>query len=133
MKSYYVKETELSPKVLLDKENNQFKIIGKSIVENAHLFYEPILEWFKEYFKDPNKKTELIFNFHYINSSSYLQVANLTKILSDNTNHHHINVKWVFDENDDSIEEIGKDLQFTYYMKFNFIELNKTNASKFSF
>jgi hypothetical protein len=97
------------------------------------LFYQPVLKWFEEYFEDPNDKTEIIFHFHYINSSSYLQVANITKIISENTGDHIITIKWFYDENDDSIEEIGKDLQFTYYLNFNFIELNERNAKDYQF
>ena len=133
MNSIYIQATQLSPKVVLDKANNQFQIIGKSIIENAHQFYAPILAWFEQYFEDPNDKTEIIFHFEYINSSSYLQVANLTKIFSENIPDYQINIKWLYDERDDSIEEIGKDLQFTYYMKFNFIELNENNAKDYIF
>ena len=133
MNSVYIQATQLSPKVILDKENNQFQIIGKSIVENAHQFYAPVLAWFEEYFEKPNEKTEVIFHFEYINSSSYLQVANLTKIFSEYTEDNHINIKWVYDEKDDSIEEIGRDLQFTYYLKFNFIELNEANKHEYTY
>ena len=75
MEQLFIKKTDLSPKVLLDKDNNKFFIVGKSIVENAFEFYVPIIEWFKNYFKDPNKSTDLIFFLEYLNSSSFLQIA----------------------------------------------------------
>lgn len=133
MESIYFKESELSPRVDLDKENNKFIISGKSIVENAHDFYVPILKWFIEYFKDPNEKTELVFYLEYINSSSFLQIANLTEIFSQNNKDNKLNIKWLYDIGDDTMREIGDDLQFTYLVKFNFIEVNENNKNEFNF
>lgn len=133
MESIYLKNSQLSPKVDLDKDNNRFIITGKSIVENAHDFYQPILKWFIEYFENPNEKTELIFYLEYINSSSFLQIANLTEIFSLNNKGNNLNIKWLYDKEDDTMKEIGKDLQFTYLVKFNFIEVNDGNFEEFNF
>ena len=132
MESIYIKETGLSPKVDLDKDNNRFIIVGKSIVENAQDFYLPILEWFIEYFNDPNEKTELLFYLEYINSSSYLQIAKITEIFSQNMKNKNLMIKWLYDKEDDTMQEIGEDLQFTYLVKFNFIEINDANIDNFN-
>ena len=42
-------KTEKTPEVILDQDNSVFQISGRSIVENAHEFYAPLLSWFKEY------------------------------------------------------------------------------------
>ena len=120
----FIDKAELSPKVVLDKENNKFLITGKSIIENAQDFYSPILTWFDSYFNNPNNVTELILYFEYLNSSSFLQISNLLDLFSQNINKYNLNIKWLYDIGDEIMKEIGKDLQFTYYVKFNFIESN---------
>lgn len=132
MEQLFIKKTDLSPKVYLDKENKQFFIVGKSIVENAFEFYIPIIEWFKEYFEDPNDSTELIFYLEYINSSSFLQVANIVDLFSKNIK-KKVNIKWLYDKDDDTMKEIGNDLQFTYLVKINFIEMTPQNSEEFDF
>ena len=127
-----IEKNDLAPKVVLDKEKNTFLIAGKSIIENSHDFYNPILIWFKNYFENPNDNTELILYLEYINSSSFLQIANIIDIFSQNMEKHNLNIKWLYDKDDDTMEEIGKDLQFTYLVKFNFIELTNTNIENFS-
>ena len=128
----HIEKNDLSPKVVLDKENNTFLIAGKSIIENSHDFYHPIITWFKNYFENPNDNTELILYLEYVNSSSFLQIANIIDIFSQNMENHNLNIKWLYDKDDDTMEEIGKDLQFTYLVKFNFIELTNSNIEDFS-
>jgi hypothetical protein len=133
MESVHIKKTDLSPKVVLDKDNSNFFITGKSIVENSHEFYRPIIEWFKSYFEDPNDSTELIFYLEYINSSSFLQIANIVDVFSKNIEGNNLNIKWLYDVGDDTMKEIGDDLQYTYLVKFNFIELTDNNREEFNF
>ncbi len=41
-----IKGTDDTPNVILDKDNAQFEISGRSLPEDVTMFYEPILPWF---------------------------------------------------------------------------------------
>ena len=43
------------PDINLDPQQNMFEISGKSLPENAKLFYDPVIEWFEIYAKEPNE------------------------------------------------------------------------------
>jgi len=109
---------QLTPEVILDKGNNTFSIKGKSIFSNGYEFYKPILLWFEEYFKNPNKETELTIYFEYINSSSFFQISLLIILFSKNYKKSNLKIIWLHDEDDEVIEENGTD--FKEMTSFNF-------------
>ncbi|MCF6366463.1 MAG: DUF1987 domain-containing protein [Bacteroidales bacterium] len=123
-----IKKDSLSPKVVLDQESGVFCLSGKSIVENAHDFYTPILNWFKEYFKKPNKSTHLIFYIEYLNSSSALQISNLIFLFSENKKGNQLKITWLYDEDDEAMKETGKEFQYSNTLKF---DVKKFNAEEF--
>ena len=45
MEKIIIKETEVSPEVVFDMENNNFLIKGKSVVTEVDAFYAPLMEW----------------------------------------------------------------------------------------
>ena len=133
IKPLLIKKTELSPKVILDKENNTFLISGKSIVENAHDFYSQIITWFESYFNNPNNNTEIILYLEYINSSSSLQIANLIHLFSKYKDNINLNITWLYDEDDEEMKETGIEFQYTYYVKINLKELKNDISEEFEF
>jgi hypothetical protein len=117
-----IKKTQLSPKVLLDKENESFIISGKSGVENAEIFYGPILNWFINYFKNPNPFTEINLYLEYLNSASSVQIGKLLNMITDNLNKSKITINWIYDIDDELMKEMGKEFQYMYEIKFVFKE-----------
>ena len=47
MEKLIIEETEDTPEIILDPEQNIFKISKISVPENALDFYKPVLEWIK--------------------------------------------------------------------------------------
>ena len=114
-----IEKTKLVPEVILDKENNIFKITGKSITVNAVEFYSEILTWFENYLINPNENTELVLQFDYINSSSSIQLNRLLSLLEKNKNsENQIKVIWVYEEDDELICEMGKELMSSTKLNF---------------
>jgi len=111
LKPLILKKTQLTPLVILDKDNNMFSIEGKSIYSNGYEFYTPILVWFKEYFKNPNITTELIIYFEYINSSSFFQISRLIEMFSENINNSKLKIIWKYDFDDEIIQENGMEFK----------------------
>lgn len=133
IKPIFINKTELSPKVILDKENNIFLISGKSIVENAHEFYSVILTWFKSYFNNPNKSTELILHLEYLNSSSSFQIASLIELFSENQDSNDLYITWLYDSDDEIMKETGKEFKYSDFTNFELKELKDEDYEEFSF
>lgn len=66
MDTYIKESTRSEPKVLLDKENNTFEMLGKSLPENVNDFYNPILAWLEIYAQSPNPQTKFVMKFIYL-------------------------------------------------------------------
>lgn len=125
-----IEKTANSPEVILNKDNNIFQIIGRSIVENSYDFYTPILNWFEEYFKNPNPSTQLSLYIDYLNSSSTLQIMKLIKIFNDKPN---VKVVWVYEEGDENSRETGEEYELASNVKFEFIETDIDSFEDFKF
>jgi hypothetical protein len=128
-----IEKTQLSPKIILDKKNNTFIISGKSGIEDAHEFYQAVFDWFAEYFKNPLEKTEINLYLEYLNSASSLQIGSLIDVFTENRDKTDLVINWLFDEGDDLMEEVGKEFQYTYEMKFHFKELSNVSEDEFQF
>lgn len=119
LKPLQINKTANSPKIILNKEDGIFQIKGRSIVENSHEFYKPILTWFEEYFKEPNTSTKLSLYIDYLNSSSTLQIMKLIKIFNGKEN---VKVVWVYEEGDENSKETGEEYELASNVEFEFIE-----------
>src|ERR1700739_1716220 len=98
MRKIIVEARDNTPEVILDKENGKMEITGYSFPDEAHGFYSEITEWFKEYVKDPNPDTRVVFAFKYVNSTSAKFINDILKkldtiIAAGKT----ASVEWLFD------------------------------------
>ncbi|MCF6366461.1 MAG: DUF1987 domain-containing protein [Bacteroidales bacterium] len=127
-------KTENTPEVILDKENSVFQISGRSIVENAHEFYAPILSWLKEYFKNPNNSTELVLNLDYLNSSSSLQIMKMIFLFEHNKNDSiNLKITWKYDSEDEMSKERGEELMHSTSIKFELEGFENEEFEEFDF
>lgn len=133
IKPIILSKQENSPEVILDKENSIFKISGRSIVENAHQFYKPILQWFVEYFKDPNTYTELSINLDYINSSSSLFLMKIILLFEQNDAKNDLKVIWAYDVEDELLKERGFEIKNTTNINFELKEYESGEYEDFDF
>ena len=107
-----IEETDDSPFVLLDKENNIIEMKGCSMMEDAHKFYEPIREWIIEYVKNPNDYNEFIFHLSYFNTSSTKMIS---KILMEfnklKDSHKPYKILWRHRPDDDYLKRKAREFQ----------------------
>lgn len=84
---------------------------GKSYPENAFDFYKTIKDWLKEYLEESsNEKTVLNLELTYLNSSSLKAYFDIFDILENAQNNgKDIEVNWIYESDDDIIEETGED------------------------
>ncbi len=133
MQEINIEKTVLSPRVILNKTEDFFFIFGKSIIENAEEFYNPVFEWFRNYYKNPNEHTEIIIFLNYFNSATSLQIGNLIELFTENKNSTNLSINWLYEINDELGEDAGKELQYIYEFKFNFIEVPAKKMNIFNF
>lgn len=47
MEAFYRQADDVSPEINFDPANQPFVIEGRSLVENVHHFYEPLMSWLR--------------------------------------------------------------------------------------
>ena len=100
--------TDETPEIILDKENNKFEYLGKSLPEDVKEFYFPVMNWIDEYAKEPNKKTTVTFKMEYFNSASSKQILDiLAKFEGIHNDGHEVEVLWYYFDDDEDMEDAG--------------------------
>ena len=123
MEDLYLKKTANSPEVEFIGDTGELLLEGRSIPEDPGEFFEGLIEWINEYFLSPARKTVMSIRLEYINSGSskyMLEVLRIMKINFDNG--RDIQIKWYFEEGDESIEELGLHYEQTIQIPFEHIE-----------
>jgi hypothetical protein len=109
MENLVVQPTSNTPLVNFDARSGRLLLKGRSIPEDPGEFYERILRWLDNYFDTTNHETELEFQVEYANSGSTKYILEVLK----NLQHHssrgkNIKVVWCYEEDDESIQELGE-------------------------
>jgi hypothetical protein len=110
MNSIKLEGKEDTPRIILDPANDIFEISGRSLPEDAALFYEPIIEWLRRY--SETAKTEISFHFklNYFNTASSKLLLDLLMILEEMANNGtKVFIKWFYDEEDEDMLEAGEE------------------------
>lgn len=111
MENLIIASTIKSPEVKFNI-NGELLIAGKSIPEDSILYYKPLFLWLEEFKKTAPKAIDLTLKLEYMNTSSvriilkFLQ--NLVALSKENIK---LNIKWVYDFDDDDICEQGEIIQ----------------------
>ncbi len=97
-----------TPYVILDKETGQMEIRGYSYPDEALEFYVDLINWFKEYVKEPNADTKLVFDLVYVNSTSVKFINEILKKLDEIiSNGKTASVDWFFMPDDEDMQQLG--------------------------
>lgn len=100
-------------------------IEGRSITEDILGFWNPLLAWTAQYIKEPEKHTLVEIGLEYINSSSSKFINEILQMLASvKDKGMALEVNWSYEEDDESILQLGKDLEALCGTKFNFKEID---------
>lgn len=130
MEKLVIEPTFNSPSVILDPESKQFEFSGESRPENVRKFYLPILEWLDGYAKEQSgmsrseSSSNLLvqFNFEYFNSTSAKYILDIFKALNVlNDLSMEILVKWLYEEDDEDMLEVGQEMSRMSKLDFEYI------------
>ena len=117
MNALYLEGTEDTPKIVLDKDANQFEISGRSLPEDSAEFFAPVLEWIEGYSNEP--LPEMIFHvkLEYFNTASSKLILDILSKLEEIDG---VNVHWYFHEDDEDMEEAGEEFSELVELPFEF-------------
>ncbi len=123
MEEYYVKKTFNTPEVVFSPDGGILKIEGRSIPEDPGDFFDNIIDQLKEYYQNPKPLTRVDIKLEYINSGSSKYMLEMMRILKKNyDNGKDCIVNWYYEEDDESIQELGLHYQTTVQIPFKLID-----------
>lgn len=114
-----------TPSINFNASSGLLKIFGRSIPENPVKFYQPIENWIERFIQTSPVELTLQIHLDYLNTHSTECVLILMKKIesyhkSSNTS---IKIIWNFDEDDEDMEDLGKDLSSLVSVPFDYIEV----------
>ncbi len=122
MKALYIKETDDSPNVVLDKEKRQFEISGKSLPEDVSAFYDPLIKWFESYIKNPLPSTPVTVKMTYFNTASSKLLLDVFMVLEKlEGKDHEVIINWHYPAYDEEMKDAGVEYSEMLDLRFNFI------------
>ena len=130
MTRYQIEETEFTPEIIFDPDKCEFSFKGVSRPEDVIKFYEPAIEWLKEFDLDISTTSQnkyninaikVIFHLSYFNSSSSKMLLQILQIIKKiQTDGIDISIDWYYDDNDEQMYDDGMDLSESIDIAFNF-------------
>jgi len=123
MEPLIIKETEDTPEIIFNPEDETFKISKVSVPEDAYEFYDPIINWLKEYAEAPNEETIMEFDLEYVNTASSKQLIQVILALEEVAKNGKVIAKWFYEEIDEDMQSLGERYAKLVDVKFEFIEI----------
>lgn len=119
--------TQKTPFTDFNAESGNFVIRGKSVPDNAAIFYEPLFEWLDKYSQTPAKKTIVTIQFEYFNTSSAKFLLDMFSKLEliHTSKKSEVVVNWQYNDEDEDIRETGEDYQSICNIPFNITPVAK--------
>lgn len=108
LESLKIEETINTPSIYFDTENNVFKISGKSMPEDAHEFYHPILEWVDKFVESPIANAKFEVTLEYFNTASSKHILSIIKKIGKSSK--GISIDWHYMEDDEDMLDVGEHL-----------------------
>jgi hypothetical protein len=96
------------PGIFFYKKQNKLEIIGRAIPENPELIFNKLNDWISQYLKK-NDGLNISIQLEYINSgSSKYLFETLKSIEAERRAGKKVAVKWLFEEDDEAMKELGE-------------------------
>ncbi len=123
MEDLIVSKTFNTPEIFFSPSEGLLKIEGRSIPEDPGEFYEDLLEKLRVYYNSPAEVTKIDIKLEYINSGSSKYLLELLRIVKLNYEKgKDCLIKWYYEEDDESIQELGQHYQVTLRLPMKFID-----------
>ncbi len=123
MEEFFLKMTERLPEIQL--REGFVSIKGHSIPREPKKIYKPVLQWVKDYTKDPAPRTEVLLNIDFCDTDSIKVIFEILKLLAmcQKTNRSIVMVfYWIYKKEDRDIKELGEFFENKLQIIFNYSE-----------
>jgi hypothetical protein len=117
MDNKYIRATDFGPEIEMDASGT-LKIRGKSMMEDASIYFKPCQEWVNEYTQNVKVPITVIFELLFFNSSSAKQILKLLIELDESP--IEANVVWIYPKGNDVLLERGQELEIMLDLPFEF-------------
>jgi hypothetical protein len=122
MENLIIKGTNRTPDVDFNANGN-IRIWGRSIPEDAGLFYNHLYSWIFRYCMNPQSQTDVHLDLEYMNSGSSKAILQILKELSSLAEKKmDVLVHWYYETGDEDMLERGEYFESILDIKFTFIE-----------
>ncbi len=123
MIDFFLKRTFNTPEIEFIPSEGTLRIEGRSIPEDPGEYYDVILQKLEEYFQKPQKLTTIDIKLEYINSGSSKYMLELLRVIKHNCDQgKECIVNWYYEEDDESILELGQNYKNTIKVPFKLIQ-----------
>lgn len=110
MENISIEQSERSPGVDFNFENNTFSLKGESYPEDVTAFYGPLLDSLEKYLEESEgAKISFTFDLVYFNSSTAKILMGLFDMLDEAAEKNEVGVTWNYEVDDDNMEEMGEE------------------------
>jgi hypothetical protein len=98
-------------------------IRGRSIPEDANIFYDHLQSWVFQYCLDPPQTTVVDINLEYMNSATAKSLLLILSEFSSITQQgKELVVNWYYESGDDDMVERGEYFEKILQLEFNYME-----------
>lgn len=123
MKELLIEKTFSSPYVSFNPESGIMRMEGRAIPEDPGEIFIEIFKWIDEYFDHPVPQTKFEFQLEYINSgSSKYLLEFFRRIKKKHDAGNSLMVNWYYEEDDESVKELGEHYKNSVSVPFNLVE-----------
>lgn len=123
MKTLIIEDTQETPYINFSMDNEAFEILGNSLPEDVISFYEPVVDWLKNYALNPKEETKVKFKLTYYNTSSskmFMQILNILQNI--HRRGKKVEILWCVKDDDEDIIEAGEDYASSTRLPFTFVQ-----------
>lgn len=113
LKAIHLDRKPDTPAITMEPEG-KLAITGRSLPENAEMFYKPIVDWVNRYASNGvPEQTQLFIELEYFNSSSVKQILTILLRLEElnRTEGKEVQVIWSYNQDDELMEMKGREME----------------------
>lgn len=115
---------------LIQLEDGLIKMEGQLMPENVLIYFKSVDEWIHNYLNKPAEFTKIDLDFSYLNSCSTKHICDLLKLFDAKyKDGYDAKIIWTYEEGDDTVKEIGDDLESLINIPFEFV-VKETQAKE---
>jgi hypothetical protein len=125
MENFSITGSTYIPTVSFDAETGVLEIAGESYHEYTVEFFQPILEWLREYLSKPGREITFNFKMTYFNTSSSRRFLEILDMLEEYQNEKggNVSVNWYYRANDLDMLESGEEYSEDVSLPFSFLKM----------